>query len=374
MHRRHIVLLLMAAVLTRGWAHGTGAQHQPAGELIYAMHVTIPPAWFDPAENGGLITPFAVLYALHDGVVRPMPGAKIGNSLAESWTESADGLVYEFKLRQGLRFHNDEPCTAEDVKFSFERYKGGGASELRANVQRVEVVDPLTVRFHMKEPWPDFLTFYGTSATAAALIVPKKYLEEVGEDGFKKHPIGLGPYKFVSFKPGIELVLEAFEGYWRKIPHVKRLIMKGVPEGATRLAMLKKGEADFAVALQGLLAEEVKRDPRLTLVDTRHPSMFWIEFADQWDPKSPWHNQRVRLAVNYALDRQAINEAACLGVSVHLGYRAMRQDACPGSGHQVWEARTEQAPRRGLLHRRLCHSQGHCDAAASAWPPPSSSL
>jgi peptide/nickel transport system substrate-binding protein len=222
-------------------------------------------------------------------------------------------LVYEFKLRPRLRFHNGEPCTAEDVKFSFERYKGGSAAELRANVQRVEAVDPLTVRFHLNEPWPDFLTFYGTSATAAALVVPKKYLEEVGEEGFKKHPIGLGPYRFVSFKPGVELVLEAFEGYWRKVPHVKRLIMKGVPEGATRLAMLKKGEADYAVALQGPLAEEVKRDSRLTLVDTRHPSMFWIEFADQWDPKSPWHDQRVRLAVNYALDRQAINEAACLG-------------------------------------------------------------
>ena len=111
-------------------------------------------------------------------------------------------------------------------------------------MQRLEVVDPLTVRFYLKEPWPDFLTFYGTSATAAGLIVPKKYLEQVGDDGFKKHPIGLGPYKFVSFKPGIELVLEAYEGYWQKVPNVKRLIMKGVPEGTTRLAMLKKGEAD----------------------------------------------------------------------------------------------------------------------------------
>jgi hypothetical protein len=82
MNQRQIVLWLVAAVLTLGWAHGIGAQHQPVGELVYAMHVTIPPAWFDPAENGGLITPFAVLYALHDGVVRPMPGAKIGNSLA----------------------------------------------------------------------------------------------------------------------------------------------------------------------------------------------------------------------------------------------------------------------------------------------------
>ena len=179
-------------MLTLSWAHGAGAQTKPSGELVWALHVSISPSWFDPGENGGLITPFAVLYAMHDGVVRPMPGQKIGNSLAESWTESPDGLVYEFKLRQGLRFHNGDPCTAEDVQFSFDRYKGGGATELRANVQRVEVVDPLTVRFHLQEPWPDFLTFYGTSATAAGLVVPKKYLEQVGDDGFKKHPIGLG--------------------------------------------------------------------------------------------------------------------------------------------------------------------------------------
>jgi hypothetical protein len=89
MNRGQIVLVLMAVVVMLGWAHGHSTQHQPAGELVYAMHVTIAPAWFDPAENGGLITPFALHYALHDGVVRPMPGAKIGNSLAESWTESA---------------------------------------------------------------------------------------------------------------------------------------------------------------------------------------------------------------------------------------------------------------------------------------------
>jgi peptide/nickel transport system substrate-binding protein len=285
MHRRSGILLLVVAVLMLGRAHGAEAQTKPSGELVWALHVSISPSWFDPGENGGLITPFAVLYAMHDGVVRPMPGQKIGNSLAESWAESPDGLVYEFKLRQGLRFHNGDPCTA----------------------------DPLTVRFHLKEPWPDFLTFYGTSATAAGLMVPKKYLEQVGDDGFKKHPIGLCPYKFVSFQLGIELVLEAFEGYWQKVPNVKRLIIKGVPEGTTRLAMLKKGEADLAAALQGAVAEEVQRDPNLTLVDTRHPSMFWIEFAEQWDPKSVWHDKRVRLAVNYALNRQAISEAACLG-------------------------------------------------------------
>ena len=87
------------------------------------------------------------------------------------------------------------------------------------------------VRFHLKEPWPDFMTFYGTTATAAGIVVPKKYLTQVGDDGFRKHPIGAGPYKFVSHKPGVEVELEAFTGYWRRVPNVKTLVMKSVPEG-----------------------------------------------------------------------------------------------------------------------------------------------
>jgi peptide/nickel transport system substrate-binding protein len=308
-----LALVLAIAALVTGVAPGAAGQSTPGGELVIAMHVTLAPTWFDPGETPAQITPFGILMALHDALVRPLPGERMGTALAESWTESPDGRVYEFTLRQGLKFHNGEPCTAEDVKFSFERYKGAGASELHAKIKVVEVVDPRTVRFHLHEPWPDFMTFYGTTATSAGYILPKQYLEQVGVDGFKQHPIGLGPYKFVSFKPGIELVLEAYEGYWRKVPNVKRIVMKGVPEGTTRLAMLKNGEADFAIALDGPVAEEVKRDPRLQLVDTRHASIQWLEFPDQWDPKSVWADKRVRLAANYALDRQAINEAACLG-------------------------------------------------------------
>jgi peptide/nickel transport system substrate-binding protein len=296
-----------------GLAQASLAQSRPAGELVYAMHVTLAPAWFDPADTPPQITPFGILYALHDALVRPLPGERMGNALAASWSESADGLTYEFKLRPGLKFHNGDPCTVEDVQFSFARYKGTGSKEFKAKVKNVEVVDPLTIRFHLHAPWPDFMTFYGTTATAAGVVVPKKYVEQVGDDGFKKHPIGLGPYKFVSYTPGGDLVMEAYEGYWRKVPHIKRLVMKGIPEGPTRLAMLKKGEADYAVALDGPVAEEVQRDPRLTLVDTRHASIFWLEFPEQWDAKSVWADKRVRLAANYALDRQAINEAACLG-------------------------------------------------------------
>src|SRR6266540_3903889 len=306
---RHLFVWLIGIAVTLASGDGSAAS-KPEGQLVIAFDTSIAPTYLDPAETPGTATPFTFLYALHDALIKPLPGNDMAPCLAESWTESSDGLVYEFKLREGLTFHNGDPFTAEDVKFTFLRYK---SNILHEKVREVEIVDPYRVRFHLHRPWPDFMTYYGTLATGAGWIVPKKYIEQVGEDGFKKHPIGLGPYKFVRFTPGVELVLEAFEGYWRKVPHVKRLIIKGVPEGATRLAMLKKGEADFAAALQGALAEEVKRDPKLTLVDTRHPSMFWIEFADQWDPKSPWHDKRVRLAANYALDLQAINEATCLG-------------------------------------------------------------
>ena len=309
---RPLRIALVVAVLVLALARWAAAQPAP-GEVVIAWHVTIAPSWFDPSTAPPQITPFGMLYALHDGLVRPLPGQKMGNALAESWTESADGLRYEFKLRRGLKFHNGDPLTTEDVKWSFERYKGAGAKELQAQVRQVEIVDPLTIRFHLKEPWPDFMTFYGTTATGGGLVVPKKYFTQVGEDGFRKHPIGAGPYKFVSHKPGVEVVLEANPGYWRHAPYVKRVIMKSVPEGTARVAMLKKGEADIAYALDGEDAENVRRDPRLTLVASKHASIFWIEFGDQWDPKSPWADKKMRLAVNYALNRKVINEVACLG-------------------------------------------------------------
>jgi peptide/nickel transport system substrate-binding protein len=307
------VLLLMVGLLLLGIPQVADAQTAPAGQVVYAYHVTIAPAWWDPSTAPPQITPFGLLYAIHDALVRPLPGKRIGGSLAESWTESPDGKVYEFKMRPGVKFHNGDPVTSEDVKFSFERYKGAGSKLLQERVRQVEIVDPLTVRFHLKEPWPDFMTFYGTPATAAGIVVPKKYVTQVGDDGFRKHPIGAGPYKFVSHKPGIEVVLEAYTGYWRKVPNVKTVVLKSVPETTTRVAMLKNGEADISAALDGEDALNVQRDPRLQLVPSKHASIYWIEFPEQWDPKSPWHDKRLRLAVNHALDRKSINEAACLG-------------------------------------------------------------
>src|SRR5262249_47523760 len=216
--------------------------HAADGELRYGLHVTLAARWLDPAETEALATPFMVLYAVHDALVKPMPAGMLTPRLAPAWTQSKDNLVYTFVIRKNARFQNGEPVTAEDVKYSFERYKGASAKILKDKVKEVQIVGTGQVRFVLKEPWPDFMTFYGTTASGAGWIVPKKYVEQVGEDGFKRAPIGAGPYKVVSFKPGVELVMEAFDGYWRKPPAVKRLVMRTITEESTRAAAVRGGE------------------------------------------------------------------------------------------------------------------------------------
>src|SRR5438552_18182971 len=158
-------VFLVCAALAAGLPDEGAAQSRPEGEMRWALYVTLSPVWFDPAEVIGQITPFWVLYAIHDALVKPMPGNLMTPSLAESWTMSADQRVYEFKLREGVRFHNGDQFTAEDVKFSFHRYKG--AKVFKEKVREVVVVDPHRVRFQLHEPFPDFMAFYGTLATGA---------------------------------------------------------------------------------------------------------------------------------------------------------------------------------------------------------------
>ena len=311
-------LAALASIIALAWAAVPAAcAEPPSGQMTWGVHTTLVPAWLDPADNIQQ-TPFMIQLALHDALVKPMPGKSMAPSLAESWSVSPDGLVYEFVLRKGVKFHNGELLTAEDVKFSFERYRGGLAKTLKEHVAAIETSDPGRVRFRLKQPWPDFMTFYGTRTTGAGWIVPKKYVEKVGDDGFKKAPIGAGPYRFVSFTPGVEVVLEAFEQYWRKVPSVKRLVFRVIPDHATRLAALKRGDVDVVYLISGELAGEVQRTPGLSLKSV-FPSNHWLIFADQFDPKSPWYDKRVRLAANLAIDRNTLNQAATLGLSKITG-------------------------------------------------------
>jgi peptide/nickel transport system substrate-binding protein len=353
--------LLVLTLVTLGASPSAAA---PEGEMIWGAHISLAPTWFDPAETSGIITPFMVIYALHDAMLKPMPGNPVAPSLAESWTMSPDGLVYDFVLRKGVKFHNGEPVTAEDVKFSLERYRGASNKALKESVAAVETPDPGRVRIRLKRPWPDFMTFY-LGATGAAWIVPKRYVEKVGDDGFKKAPVGAGPYKFVSFTPGVEVVLEAFDQYWRKAPNVKRIVLRSIPDETTRLAALKRGEVDIAYNLRGELAQEIRRTSGLTLKPNVGQATHWVYFSEQWDPKSPWHDRRVRLAANLAIDRQSMNQADALGFAKLTG------SIIPASFEFYWQppgypydrARTKQLLAEAGYPNGFDAGDYFCDAA-----------
>jgi peptide/nickel transport system substrate-binding protein len=361
---RRDVLALGALGLTLGVP--ALARAVPIGQLTWGIHVSLAPTWFEPAEASGIITPFMVFYALHDGMVKPMPGKVLAPSLAESFAASEDGRSYEFVMRDGAKFHNGEPVTADDVKFSFERYRGTAHELLKQRVAAVETPDPRHVRFQLKEAWPDFLTFYSTM-TGAGWIVPRKYVEKVGDEGFKKAPVGAGPYKFVSFDPGVELVFEAFDQYWRKPPSVKRLVFKVIPDEATRLAALKRGEVDIAYSIRGELADELQHTPGLALKPVVLQAPNWLYFPEQWDPKSPWHDVRVRQAANLAIDCEGMSKA------LFLGYCKITDSIIPYTFDYYWQppAAVYDPARAKKLLAEAGHPNGfdagllYCDSSYS---------
>jgi peptide/nickel transport system substrate-binding protein len=302
--------LLMVAVLTLGGMLLLGSFEvfaaPPEGTLKQAIHWSLSADYLDPATCSNSKSAFLVLYLFHDTLVKAMPGGYYTPSLAESWSVSTDARVYEFRLRKGVKFHNGDPLTAEDVVFSFQRYKSAHAKFIHDRIEKMEAVNPYLFRLRFKEAFPDFFEYLLPGSTTLGWIVPKKYLEKVGEAGFKKHPIGCGPYKFVEFETGVKVVGEAYEDYWRKVPSVKRLEFLIIPEPATRLAMVRRGEVDIATLLQGVFYESVKKDPQLRLLTPLSSTIWIVQMTNQWDPKSPWSDVRVRRAASLAIDRQTL--------------------------------------------------------------------
>src|SRR4030095_1449599 len=139
-HFRSVMCALLALL-----AVAAPAAAAPEGQMTWGVHISLAPTWFDPAETLGIITPFMVMYAIHDALAKAMPGNAVAPSLAESWQMSPDGRVYDFTLRKNVKFHNGEPLTAEDVEFSFERYRGASAKALKGRAAAVEAPGPHTV-------------------------------------------------------------------------------------------------------------------------------------------------------------------------------------------------------------------------------------
>ena len=233
--------------------------------MTLAWHTAMAPRWLDPQEHDGTATPDNFLMALHDAldqelrarrstIIPPSPSATSSPRTRKSAT---------FRLREGIKFHNGEPVTPQDVKFSYENYRGALADVFKEKTEAVEIVDDRTVRFLFKEPFLDFLLLFGTgNVTGAGWVVPAKYYQQVGPDGFKQKPIGAGPYKLGLARGGREDRDRGLRATTTGRSTSSNFTMVAVPEAATRVAMLERGEADIIYSVPGELIDRVKKHTR----------------------------------------------------------------------------------------------------------------
>jgi peptide/nickel transport system substrate-binding protein len=290
------------------------AEIMPNGKMVLAWHTNIAARWLDPQQHDGTASPDNFVMALHDALIKNFREVKYDHpALAEKFDFAEDAKSATFRLRPGLKFHDGSPVTAADLKWSYEHYHGAWSDVLKAKTDGVELLPDDGVRFDFKDPFPDFPILLGTAnVCGAGWVVPAKYYEQVGPDGFMQRPIGAGPYRLDRQQQGVRLDFVAFDDYYRPV-HVKELTMVSVPDAVTRIAMLERGEADIMYNVPGELVERIKSNPKLMLAAVLSAN-FWLEFPGFQDPKSPFHDKRVRQAVSFAIDREAMNQAECAGL------------------------------------------------------------
>jgi peptide/nickel transport system substrate-binding protein len=244
----------------------------------------------------------------------------IGPGVAERWELSSDGRNWTFHLRKGLKFHNGDPVTAHDVKFSLERVMSkesisSGAAALRRAVEGIQVVDDHTVRVHTKGVIPHFAASLSRAVFMEGTVMPKKYIETVGAQGFREKPIGSGPWKFVRNVPGDRIEYEAVDyPHWRGTPKFKRLTLLLVPEQSTRLAMVRTGEATIVSINPEAIKEAQAGGMKIVSVPGTMQAVF--QFWGTYRPEakgSPLADARVREALSLAVDRQQIIDHVMVG-------------------------------------------------------------
>lgn len=280
----------------------------PAKKFIIA--VSQEPGTMD--QSLGLLTPD---YVISDNwaeyLIYKAPSGKLGPGLATSWKVSPDGKEIEFTLRKGVKFHSGDPMTAKDIEFSFERgrTKNSTARTRLKSVERFETIDDYRFKIHFKEPDVTFIPNRG-----AVAIVSKSYYDRVDEDKFTKNPVGTGPYKFVRYIPGEYVDIERFEDYWGEKPSVMEARFYFVSEDTTRVTKLKAGEIDLINNCPYPSVKDVTKNPGLKVVTlaTNHPTVS-VLFSTR-NPNTPWHNRKVRLAMAYAIDCNAIIKNVLHGV------------------------------------------------------------
>lgn len=269
-----------------------------------------PQSW-DPIDTF-LVAWGTVAHNIYDGLIIRTPDLKLQPGLATKWTYLNGNKTLRFTLRKGVKFHNGEPFNANAVKFSFDRLLGpeGKKGPQQANynsIKQVKVVGPYTVDFILSQADPVLLT---KLAGYGAMIVPPRYIKEKGDAYFDTHPVGTGPFSFVSYKNGESIKLQAFKGYWGGAPKLANVTYRFIEEPATRVAELQAGRVDIAAAIPVAQAATVKGNSNLTLQAVPSPTVQALRLNVSHGPTS---DLRVRQALNHAVDRDAIIKSILQG-------------------------------------------------------------
>jgi len=305
----------------------------PKGTLTVAQHFGLDPGWVNPQTHSYVLTQVQYDYFLHDALIKSMPQGVLTYSLAEHAEMAADFSKAAFRLRPGLKFVDGTPLTTADVKWTYENFKGAYAKIFHDKTEGSKSVDDRTIIFNFKEPFLDFLALYNGGVSGIGWIVPHKYYEKVGADGFKAKPIGAGPFKLVSQQAGSQFHFEANENYWRRTPGVKTVIVKGIRDPSSRLAGLQTGELDLAYGMTGKLLPRVMKDKNLRW-DKNFTAPWYLLFPGYGEKDSPFHDKRVRQAVSLAINRSFISKRETQGIGVVWGnwINAGNPDALKGDG------------------------------------------
>ncbi|QRZ16154.1 ABC transporter substrate-binding protein (plasmid) [Paracoccus methylovorus] len=256
-------------------------------------------------ESGGCMEYLPLLY---DRLVAPNPDGTLSTErgVAESWDMSEDGKIWTFRIRKGVTFHDGVELTAEDVKFSMEAAIGPSsrssrAAEMQETLDTIEVPDPNTLIVRCTRPFLDLVSFY---SNRSGVIMPKQYYEKVGDDAFTDHPVGSGPYRFVSVTTGSEIRLEATENHWRDgTPRFKRVTLKMIPEEATGIAMLMTGAADITTV--GRDKVDDMRQAGLKIIQKTNAAIMNFRPNMQWTSPA-FSDIRFRKALNLAVDKDSV--------------------------------------------------------------------
>ena len=310
---RHMPRMAMLVLLLGVAALSPARAQDQKGTLVFAVE-SLGAQTLDPILEGrpGNAVYQAVMYDSLVGFDYAKGG--VGPGVAEKWDLSADGLTWTFHIRPGQTFHNGDKLTAHDVKFSLERQMGpnslaSAAASMRRTIKSIEVIDDLTVKVNTTSPQIGMPAGLSRAVAPEGAIMPKAYIEKVGEDEFRKKPVGSGPWKFVRNVPGDRIEFTAVTKHWRGTPSFKDLTILLVPEESTRVAMVRTGEAAIASIGPETMLGASRAGLEILSVPGTMQAVF--QFWGTWRPEvknSPIAKPKVRQALSLAIDRKQVIE------------------------------------------------------------------